>query len=56
MDLSTSCALAAPPAGQKGRMAAATGLIRLAGITLPGKGVRMNWPGLFGSGRVVRGS
>ena len=33
-----------------------TGLIRLAGIRLPGKGSRMNWPGLSGSGRVVAGS
>ena len=41
---------------QYGAMALATGLMRLAGITLPGNGVRMNCPGWAGSGRVLNGS
>src|SRR5438105_10690689 len=56
LETSTSAALAGPAVGQNGCMAFATGLIRLAGMMLPGKGLRMNCPGWFGSGRVVSGS
>ena len=56
MDLSTREASKAPAVGQNFRMAAATGLMRFGGMTFPGNGVRMNCPGLAGSGRVVSGS
>ena len=56
LETSTRAALAGPALGQYFWMALATGLIRLAGMMLPGKGLRMNCPGWFGSGRVVSGS
>ena len=53
-DRSTSSELAGPACGQYCRMAFATGLMRLAGITLPGNGVRVMEPSGFRT--VVKGS